>query len=145
MRDSGREMRTDANALSQLLRAADEPANPEAQPVPPRVQYRSGRVLTLIDGGGGREESLSVTSPDGTVELTVRFTAGGPVLSFAGARLDLRHEGEVSLSCEELRLHGRRGVELRSEAEVVVRGGGDVSVDGRSVRINCDEGAPYRR
>jgi hypothetical protein len=86
-----------------------------------------------------------VTSPDGTVELTVRFTPEGPILSFSGARLDLSHAGQLNLSCEELRLHGRRGVELQSGAEVVVRGAGDVHLDGRNVLINCDEPTPSRR
>lgn len=116
------------------MRAADEPPNPEASPLPPRVQLRSGRVLTLLEGC---DDSVSVTSPDGVVELTIRFTEQGPVLSFSGARLDLSHAGELNLSCEQLRLHGRRGVEVRSEAEIVVRGEGDVHVDGRNVLLNC--------
>jgi hypothetical protein len=129
-------MPSETSALRQLMRAAGEPPNPEAAPLPPRVQFRSGRVLTLLEG---RDDSMSVTSPDGVVELTVRFTELGPVLSFSGARLDLSHAGELNLSCGQLRLHGRRGVEVRSEAEVVVRGEGDVHVDGRNVLLNCDE------
>ena len=138
-------MPSDASALRQLLRAADEPSSSEALPLPPRVQFRSGRVLTMLEGGAGREDCVSVTSPDGVVELSVRFTEQGPVLSFSGARLDLSHAGELNLSCEQLRLHGRRGVEVRSEAEVVVRGEGDVHVDGRNVLLNCDERTPPRR
>lgn len=128
--------------VRQLLRAPDEPSNPDAAPLPPRVQYRSGRTLTLLEG---REDSLSVTSADGVVELTVRFTPEGPVLSFGGARLDLSHAGHVNLSCETLRLHGRRAVEVRSDGEIAVRGTEDVHLDGRNVLINCDERTPSQR
>jgi hypothetical protein len=135
-------MRREDPAVRQLLRAADDPPHPEALPLPPRVEYRSGRVLTLLEGA---EDSVSVPSPEGLVELSVRFTRDGPILSFSGARIDLSHAGELNLSCEELRLHGRRGIELRSEAEIVVRGQGDVHLDGQNVLINCDEPRLSRR
>jgi hypothetical protein len=106
------------------------------------MQYRSGRTLTLLEG---RDDCVSVTSPDGVVELTVRFTPEGPVLTFGGARLDLSHAGELNVSCEKLRLHGRRGVDVQSDAEIVVRGREDVHLDGRNVLINCDERASSRR
>lgn len=128
--------------VRQLLRAPDEPTSPDAAPLPPRVQYRSGRTLTLLEG---RDDCVSVTSPDGVVELTVRFTPEGPVLSFGGARLDLSHAGQLNLSCDKLRLQGRRGVEVHSDAEIVVRATEDVHLDGRNVLINCDERTPSRR
>jgi hypothetical protein len=135
-------MHREEAGIRHLLRAADEPPHPEAAPLPPRVRYRSGRTLTLLEG---REDCVSVTSPEGMVELTVRFTPEGPVLSFSGARLDLTHAGLLNLSCEELRLHGRRGIELQSQAEIVMRGEGDVHLDGQNVLINCDEQRSSRR
>ena len=138
-------MRVDASALRELLREADAPPHLEAQRLPAKVRYRSGRVLTLAEGPDAERDSLLVTSPDGRVELTVRFTASGPVLSFDGARLALGDVSELELSCDRLRLSGEKGIELRSGASVVVRAEGDVHLDGENVMINCEDRALFRR
>lgn len=99
---------------------------------------RSGRALTVHEAGPGIDDCLEVRSPEGKVELSVRFTAQGPVLSFEGAHLDLKSAARVSLDCEELVLNGRKGVSLRSGGEMVVRSQDDMHIDGGNVLINCD-------
>jgi hypothetical protein len=134
----------EAGTLLELIRPADDGAGAEASPNPPPVRYRSGRTLQLVGGSEGAEEGLQVFSPDGQVELSVRFTPEGPVLSFSGARLDLSQTSEVNLQCERLTLYGSRRVEVVSGGELVVRGQEGVHVDGENVFVNCGDRAQFQ-
>ncbi|MFO7564981.1 MAG: hypothetical protein R6X02_20215 [Enhygromyxa sp.] len=127
-------MGSDSETVRPLLRAAEAPPSPEASAS--YLRYRSGRRLELRQG---RLDELEVTSPDGRVELHVRFTPEGPVLSFEGARIDLTNARELNLRADRVRVRARECVDLSSDDEVVVRGRGNVSIDGENVLLNCDE------
>lgn len=128
-------MGTDSDAVRSLLRAPEALPNPAADPS--FVLLRSGRRLELRQG---RLDEIEITSPDGRVELHVRFTPEGPVLSFEGARIDLSNARELNLRADQVRVRARERIDISSEDEVVVRGRGNVSIDGENVMLNCDEG-----
>lgn len=136
-------MRGEVTALRELLRPADAQPNEEALPLPPKVRFQSGRTLRLAESSDS--DTVTVTSPDGMIEMSVRFTPAGPVLSFGGARVELTHASELSVDCERLTLRGRQAVEVRSGGELVLRGNGDVAVDGENVLINCADRAEFAR
>jgi hypothetical protein len=125
-----------------LLRPADAPPAPEARPLPP-LKTRSGRTIRLVDDGRG--EQLSVTSPDGRVELTVRFDADGPVLSFSGARLALSAPRDIALACDRFTVQAASGVEITSPEDVTVRSDASVRVDGATLLLNCAPPPPASR
>lgn len=123
----------DSDAVRLLLRpaaASPDPADNSS------VRYRSGRRLELRQG---RVDELEITSPDGRVELHVRFTPEGPVLSFEGARVDLSNASELNLRADHVRVRARSSIDLSSEGEITVRGRNNVSIDGDNVMLNCDE------
>lgn len=128
-------MSADSDSVRSLLRAPEAAPNPASSPS--FVRYRSGRQLELRQG---RTDELEVTSPDGRVELHVRFTPEGPVLSFEGARIDLSNARELNLRADQVRVRARERVDISSDDEVLVRGRGNVSIDGENVMLNCDEG-----
>ncbi len=107
----------------------------------------SGRLVE-VEAPSGRSERMIVRSPEGTIELTIRFTAAGPVLELSAAALSLRTEGPLSLDCDQLRLHARRGLSLSTDGDLEQRVGGDqrVAVAGTSelhaqhVEITAEEG-----
>ncbi len=82
----------------------------------------------------GAPEQLVVRSPEGLVELSVRFTKEGPVLSFSAAGSDLRSQGTVRLSCGKLEVDAREGIAVTSggDARTEVRGGHHLTVGGAS-------------
>jgi hypothetical protein len=133
----------EAQRLRELLRAPGEPAPESVQPVAPLSRLPSGRLLHAIVGGRG--EVLEVRSPEGRLELRVRLTDEGPVLELDAARLDLTSIGAIDLSCERFAVRARQGVDIHSDAEVAIRGTGNVHVDGDNVLLNCGERPPERR
>jgi hypothetical protein len=97
----------------------------------PTVSFASGRSVTLEDGAS---ERLVVRSAEGAVELAVRFTPEGPVLSFSAAALDLRSSGTVRLACGKLEVDAREGIAVHSAGDVraEVRGDHHLTVGGAS-------------
>lgn len=106
-------------------------------PLPRELLLRSGRRLTLVEPEA-EDALLTVSAPDGQVELSVRLTDEGPVLTFQSAALNLQSPGRVAVDCEELELSARRRLTLRSGGQARVRGEDDVWLDGKNVLINCD-------
>lgn len=110
------------------------------------LRFASGREAIVKPGPG--EESLVVRGPEGGVELSVRFTADGPVLRFESAAFDLRSVREISLSCETFRVNAQKSVEIRAGEDMIVeargnmesRAGGNASLEGHSMNIRSRRG-----
>lgn len=115
------------------------------------VRLRSGRSVEVEEGDDG--ESLAVRAPDGRIELSVRLTDRGPVLSLRAARLVLEGEHAVDVECEDFRVRARNALDLSAGGDARVEGHGvllesrradvslqandDVRLDGERVLLNC--------
>mgnify|MGYP001135307004 CR=1 FL=1 len=120
---------------------------------PEEISFPSGRVLTVSsevdeEAGQSEGESITVRSPTGEVELSIRFTAEGPKLRFQAAELELDATDTVRVRCEEYAVHARRRILLRSEGdvrteaedEVVSVAGGDAVHQARTTTIRSTRG-----
>lgn len=115
------------------------------------------RVLTTVRGD---DERVHVTSPEGRIELSIRFGKEGPILEFDAASLHF-HAKNITLACEQLKTEvtgdmeelvcGRRtsaslgpttisgkDVDLVADAgELRAKATEDLSIQGKNVLINC--------
>lgn len=112
-------------ALERLAALADLPARATTVDLP------SGRAVTVE---AGASERLVVRGPAGNVELAIRFTEQGPVLSFQAAAIDLTTAGDIRMDCERLQVHARREVAVTSDGDLreTVAGARSVAVGGDS-------------
>ncbi|MFO0546979.1 MAG: hypothetical protein U0271_01260 [Polyangiaceae bacterium] len=106
--------------------------------------HRSGAGRTLVfeardfEAGdaplASSSEQLTVYSPTGAVELAVRFTPDGPVLSFSAARIAVESENDISFDCENFEVRARKSVSVRSAGDLVHDVVGDLTsrVGGKS-------------
>jgi uncharacterized protein (DUF2345 family) len=92
---------------------------------PGRVTLPSGRRVEF-EAPAGRSERMLVYNPTGTVELTIRFTAAGPVIELSAAALALHTEGSLSIDCDRLDVHARSGVSLSTGGDLEQRVAGDL-------------------
>jgi hypothetical protein len=104
---------------SPLMGSSDPSAVAEAR-------FASGRAVSLASDGIDR---LTVRGPEGVVELSVRFTAEGPVLAFSAASIALATRGDMSLNCETLRVRARGGIVMDAAGDLEQRIGGRQVVD----------------
>jgi hypothetical protein len=95
-----------------------------------------GRMLH-VDAALG---TVHIANPDGLVELSVRCTAEGCVLSFASAQLALATSGRLDVRCRELVVEAEQRLELNSGGDFTSRIGGcsTTTVSGR-LETDADE------
>jgi len=97
-----------------------------------------GAALVLASGrriavDSGDRERINVTSPDGTFELAIAFTAAGPVLRLSAAALELSCSGDLRLDCENLALSARSSMAITAgNLTEEIAGTRTASVGGRS-------------
>ena len=101
----------------------------------------SGSQRTLHLATGQHDDRLEVRSPDGQIELAIRLTAEGPVLSLSANRLELRAADAVRVECSRFEVEASDGVYIRSQ-EMRVRTTGDVHLNGAFIRLNSPDGKP---
>jgi hypothetical protein len=128
-------------------RATTKPAS-IASPAPVRrvtqsLCERSGRTLLLRFEDDA--EALEVRAPDGTLELTIRLTAEGPILQVRSARVELVGTRAVEVKCErfevaaseDVAIHAGRAIELEARlGDISVTANDDVVVAGERIYLN---------
>lgn len=87
----------------------------DPEPLAKELKLPSGRTVTV---SAANHEQLFVKSPSGEIELTIGFSAQGPVLRFTSAGLEFSTEGAISMDCASLRLHAREHIEIASDGEL---------------------------
>ena len=101
--------------------------------------------MTIEEGDG---ERLTVRSAEGVIELSVRFTIRGPVLTFSGADVELHGTRAVRLDCERLDIRAREGVDLETDGDLrehiagskVTRVGEVAELEAHSVQVTSRRG-----
>jgi hypothetical protein len=118
---------TAEEGMSRLIASVD------LEPMQARHTFASGREVVLH---GSPQDRLVVRGPTGQVELSVRFTEEGPVLSFSGAAIDLVSPGAVNLDCGSLRVRSRDGIALETNGDIVqnAKGAHRAEADDVSIR-----------
>jgi hypothetical protein len=122
---------TAEEGMSRLIASVD------LDPVQARHTFASGREVVLHDLP---QDRLIVRGPTGQVELSVRFTEEGPVLSFSGAAIDLVSPGAVSLDCGSLRVRSRDGIALETSGDIVQNAKGALRAEADDVSIRSRVG-----
>lgn len=119
-----------AEARAPAPREADEAIDLEAvetsRAVHEAVRLASGR--TVVVRGDEDGERVVIRAPDGAVELTVRLTREGPVLSLRAVALELTAE-RLSVDVDRLSVKAREAIAVESLGSVEARVLGDLRTD----------------
>jgi hypothetical protein len=112
------------------------------------VPLPSGTTLTVRAGTDGEE--INLRTAGGTLEVKIRLTDDGPVLSLKGATLEIEATDRVAVNCREFSVHAQDRVEL-SGGDVRVHSGNEIRmksaaqtyIDGDYVNLNCLDRVGY--
>ena len=99
------------------------------------LALRSGATVSIHPDPRG--ETIVLRSAGGSVDLSIRMTDQGPVLSLRGVRLEIDATEELAVRCREFSVDARDGVRLTSGGNVQVRSQGQTFIDGDFVNLNC--------
>jgi len=129
-----------------------DPVSPDPTPEAAPVQVfplPSGTTLSVRSDPRG--ESIHVRSAGGKVEVSIRMTDAGPVLSLKGVRLEIEAADTIAVNCREfavnaseaVRVRSAGDVQVQSDAEIRLRSSGQTFVDGDYVNLNCLDRTGY--
>ena len=105
------------------------------------VGLRSGATVSVHTDVRG--ETIVLRSAGGSVDLSIRITDQGPVLTLKGVRLEIEATEELAVRCREFSVDARDGVRLTSGGDVQVRSQGQTFIDGDFVNLNCQDRTGY--
>ena len=131
---------------------ADSPAHPGHRAEPGAslqvIPLPSGATVSLRSDLEG--DDILVRSAGGAMEIRVRLTEEGPVLSLRGVRLEIEAQDSVAVKCREFAIHASEGlrvsagnVEVQSDSEIRMRSGAQTFIDGDYVNLNCQDRTGY--
>jgi phage gp45-like len=106
-----------------LTRTILEKTQAHVSSIGQKMILKSGRQVHL--SGGEDKELLVVHNPQGEIELSVHFTAAGPVLNFSAAAFNLQTPGEVKIDCRKLQVNSTEAIELNSGGDMVQKINGE--------------------
>ena len=75
-------------------------------------------------------DMVTISNPQGDIELSIVLTEAGPVLRVAAAELELTARDEARIKCAELVVEATRG-DIRLEANDFV------ALRGERIKLNC--------
>ena len=91
------------------------------------IALKGGQRLILRRDS--RAELLRIVGADGRVSLSIEIKESGPVLHFEGCDLAIRTDGDLAIEAGHLALHGRSGVSLTSDGDVLLKTAGDLHTE----------------
>lgn len=110
-----------------------------------------------------QSNQLFVSDPSGGISLQITMTDQGPLLQMNSAVLNISAEQKLSLSAEEVDIHAKKQLNLRSDGEMTeaiagdksstaeaydhtarlgdfqVKANDDIKLNGERVKLNCEE------
>ncbi len=142
----GRKRRTGgrrpAVPADQLVPAVGRAASPATQQL---LTSASGYQVQSV--GGGAEELVTVTAPDGRLCLSIALRPQGPVVEVHAESLRFASRGLLRLDCDRLEINAASETTLRTGAlvqevagEVRTRAGGTIDMEAYAHRIRSVRG-----
>lgn len=119
----------EARRIESSISNAEEHTAKHALPVGTlvRIPFASG---ASIDADRERER-VTLRGVDGEVQLVIRMTSDGPVLSFSAAQLEIDTTQKLRVDVDQLELRARNGISVESLGPVSQR------IHGESI-THCD-------
>ena len=81
---------------------------------------KSGRLVSLEENTEA-SDLLTIKAPNGQIEMSIRLTSNGPVVTLSGVALNIQAVKDVSIACENLA--------VATKGDCTFTNGGDVRLD----------------
>jgi phage gp45-like len=106
---------------------------------------------TVVVRADGRTEEIEVRSSTGALEIRIVLTDQGPVLTLCGARLEINATDTVAVNCKHFAVRAAEGVVLDAAGDIALvsgqetrlRSAGDTFIDGKLLKLNCQDRTGY--
>jgi hypothetical protein len=98
------------------------------------LYLREGRTLSVSQEGG--EELVEIRSSSGMVEVRIKLTEAGPVLSMEAVKLQLKAAESVEVEAKTFHVITEDAITLETKGETRVTAEGEIFVNGEKIWLN---------
>lgn len=91
------------------------------------VSLQNGR--TLATRSEGADDIVEIRAASGQVELKIKVTEEGPVLSVEGVKLEMRAAESIGVTCKSFQVDAEESVQVASKGELSMTSEKDLNVE----------------
>ncbi len=111
------------------LVAQTEPTSDER-----RMFLDGGRQVAVVEHAG--QQTVEIRAASGQLELRIKLTAEGPVLSLDGVKVELNAAESLQIKCKDFKVEASASTTIESKGELKIKSDGEMELDSPSdVRI----------
>jgi hypothetical protein len=106
-----------------------ETAEEQTEEQEPEREVYLGRGRSLAISSEGLDDVVEIRAASGMVELRVKLTEEGPVLSLEGVKLSVSAAEDVEVKCRRFTVAAEEAVKIESEGELDVHSEGEMRIE----------------
>lgn len=105
----------DNSLLNELIDTAQESL--DSEPKQRMGGQNTGRTIEVAVASENND-LVTISAPDGTVELQIKLTADGPILQVAAASIEMSATQRIALNCNELDVAVKDKMNLKCDGDM---------------------------
>ena len=99
-----------------------------------RMFLDGGRQVAVVEHAG--QQAVEIRAASGQLELRIKLTAEGPVLSLDGVKVELNAAESLQIKCKDFKVEASESTTIESKGELKIKSDGEMELDSPSdVRI----------
>jgi hypothetical protein len=107
-----------------------------------RIHLDDGRQLAVVEHAGS--QTVEIRAASGQLELRIKLTAEGPVLSLDGVKVEMNAAESLQIKCKDFKVESTGTTTIESQGELKIKSDGaldidsndDVRVKGKKIFLN---------
>jgi hypothetical protein len=92
-----------------------------------RMFLDGGRQVAVVEHGG--QQAVEIRAASGQLELRIKLTAEGPVLSLDGVKVEMNATESLQIKCKDFSVQATDSTIIESKGELKIRSEGDLELD----------------
>jgi hypothetical protein len=99
-----------------------------------RMYLDGGRQVAVVEHAG--QQAVEIRAASGQLELRIKLTAEGPVLSLDGVKVEMNAAESLQIKCKDFKVEATESTTIESKGELKIKSDGEMELDSPSdVRI----------
>jgi hypothetical protein len=92
-----------------------------------RMFLDGGRQVAVVEHAG--QQAVEIRAASGQLELRIKLTADGPVLSLDGVKVEMNATESLQIKCKDFSLQATDSTIIESKGELKIKSDGDLELD----------------
>lgn len=130
-----------ASSLQHVPHILDELEKETLIPVHNFETQNTKRKISVVAKNSKEEDYLTISTQSGEIELSIRITESGPILTFSGVKVELTASNKIELLSEEISLVASKRLDTECHGDRTDTTTGDAKIRAKSIELQATLGS----